>query len=47
MNLKVWVGGFNSTNEGCYAAKGKKTCTCFKAPLKFVNFIIPQQKMSQ
>jgi hypothetical protein len=36
-----------SVNEECHAAKGIQTCSCFEAQLKFVNFFILQQKMSQ
>jgi hypothetical protein len=34
-------------NEECHAPKGKQTCSCFEAQLKFANFFILQQKMSQ
>jgi hypothetical protein len=34
-------------NEECHAAKGKQTCSCLEAQLKFVNFFIYQQKKSQ
>ncbi len=34
-------------NEECHATKGKQTCSCLEAQLKFVNFFIHQQKMSQ
>jgi len=33
--------------EECHTARGKQTCSCFEAQLKFVNFYILQQKMSQ
>jgi hypothetical protein len=33
-----------SVNEECHAAKGKQACSCFEAQLKFVNFLILQQK---
>ncbi len=31
----------------CHTPKGKQTWCCFEAHLKFVNFLILQQKMSQ
>jgi hypothetical protein len=33
-----------SFNEECHADKGKKTCTCFEAQLKFVNFFYLEAK---
>ncbi len=33
--------------EECHGAKGKQSCRCFEAQLKFVNFFNKQEKMSQ
>jgi hypothetical protein len=32
-------------NEECHAAKGKQTCSCIEAQMKFVNFFIEHQKL--
>ncbi len=42
----VYFLSYNS-NEECYAAKGKPTCSCFKAQLKFINFLYTKKNNSQ
>jgi hypothetical protein len=37
MKLKV---SYFETNRECHTAKGKQTCSCFEAQLKFLNFFI-------
>jgi len=31
---------FFNFNRECHAAKGKQTCSCFEAQLKFLNFFL-------